>query len=64
MAQQTAVQWLEHNIQSDMTFMEIMGLIKQAKEIEKKKMEDAWEDGQGSFDSRDFEEYYNENYKN
>ena len=35
---QTAVVWLEHNIQSDMIFMEIMGLIRQAKEMEKEQM--------------------------
>jgi hypothetical protein len=41
MAQQTAVGWIEHNIQSDMTFMDIMGLIRQAKEMEKQQMKDA-----------------------
>ena len=35
---QTAVEWLEDKIQSDMTFMEILGLINQAKEIEKQQM--------------------------
>jgi hypothetical protein len=35
MSQQTAVEWLQDNIQSDMTFMEIMGLIRQAKAMEK-----------------------------
>ena len=33
---QTAVEWLEDEIQSDMTFMEILGLINQAKAMEKK----------------------------
>jgi hypothetical protein len=32
---QTAVEWLEDKIQSDMTFIEILGLIRQAKEMEK-----------------------------
>ncbi len=32
---QTAVEWIENNIQSDMTFMDILGLIRQAKEMEK-----------------------------
>ena len=32
---QTAVEWLEDEIQSDMTFMEVLGLIRQAKEMEK-----------------------------
>ena len=35
---QTAVEWLEDKIQSDMTFMEILGLINQAKEMEKEQM--------------------------
>ena len=34
----TAVEWLEDKIQSDMTFMEILGLINQAKEMEKEQM--------------------------
>lgn len=33
---QTAVEWLEDKIQSDMTFMEILGLINQAKAMETK----------------------------
>jgi hypothetical protein len=40
-SQQTAVGWIEDNIQSDMTFMEIMGLIRQAKELEKEQIIDA-----------------------
>ena len=32
--EQTAVEWLEDKIQSNMTFMEILGLIRQAKEME------------------------------
>ena len=35
---QTAVEWLEDKIQSDMTFIEILGLIRQAKEMEKQQM--------------------------
>jgi hypothetical protein len=31
---QTSVEWLENNIQSDMTFIEIMSLIRQAKEMD------------------------------
>jgi MFS superfamily sulfate permease-like transporter len=31
----TAVEWLEDEIQSDMTFMEVLGLIRQAKAMEK-----------------------------
>jgi hypothetical protein len=36
---QTAVEWLEDKIQSDMTFMEILGLIRQAKEMHKQQQE-------------------------
>ena len=36
---ETGLYWLENNIQSDMTFIEIMSLIRQAKEIEKKQKE-------------------------
>jgi hypothetical protein len=36
---QTSVEWLENNIQSDMTFIEIMALIRQAKEIENQQQE-------------------------
>ena len=34
----TAVEWLEDKIQSDMTFMEVLGLIRQAKEMEKDRL--------------------------
>jgi hypothetical protein len=42
---QTAVEWLEDKIQSDMTFMEILGLINQAKEMEKEQIIKAFEIG-------------------
>jgi hypothetical protein len=45
MAQQTAVGWIEHIIQSDMNFMEIMGLIRQAKAMEKEQIMHAYNDG-------------------
>lgn len=32
-------------------------------EIEEQQIKDAWEDGQGSFSTRNAEQYYNENYK-
>lgn len=35
---QTSVEWLKDKIQSDMTFMEILGLINQAKSMEKEQM--------------------------
>jgi hypothetical protein len=58
---QTAVEWLEDKIQSDMAFIEILGLIRQAKEIEKQQIIDAWEDGYGG-DEHSSDEYYQETY--
>jgi hypothetical protein len=64
MAQQTAVGWIEHNIQSDMNFMEIMGLIRQAKAMEKEQIKDAFKHGEipPLFDILSAELYYNETY--
>jgi hypothetical protein len=68
MAQQTAVEWIEHNIQSDMNFMEIMGLIRQAKAMEKEHIMKAFSDGQETpinnptIPHYSKEEYYNETY--
>jgi len=62
--QQTAVEWLQDNIMSNMTFTEIFDLIEQAKEMEKEQIIEAWEDGQDSFSSRTAEKYYNETFKN
>lgn len=69
---QTAVDWLEKELlkngyvnkayynQDSLNHLE--NLIEQAKEMEKKQMIDAWEDGQDSFSSRNAEQYYNETY--
>ena len=64
MAQQTAVEWIEDNIQSDMTFMEIMGLIRQAKAMEKEQIMEAFKHGElpPLFDNLNAEQYYNETY--
>jgi hypothetical protein len=68
MAQQTAVGWIEHIIQSDMNFMEIMGLIRQAKAMEKEQIIDAANDVLAQQDSTYYgtpnlgEQYYNETY--
>jgi hypothetical protein len=64
--QQTAVEWLwRWQMDNEFaSFKEGVDAYKKAKAMEKKKMEDAWEDGQDSFTPRTFEEYYNENYKN
>jgi hypothetical protein len=67
-SQQTAVGWIEDNIQSDMTFMEIMGLIRQAKEMEKEQIIDAANDVLAQQDSTYYgtpnlgEQYNNETY--
>ena len=66
MPQQTAVEWLLGFIEPSLTAEQkhfFSTVIEQAKAMEKKKMEDAWEDGNDSFTPRTFEEYYNENYK-
>jgi hypothetical protein len=64
----TSVEWLEDKIQSDMTFMEILGLIRQAKEMEKEQVLEFTrnavrkildEDRQNPFN---LEQYYNETF--
>jgi hypothetical protein len=65
MAQQTAVRWIEDNIQSDMNFMEIMGLIRQAKAMEKEQIIKAGNECQiynDGFVYENGEQYYNETY--
>jgi len=42
---QTAVEWIEDKIQFDMTFIEILGLIRQAKEMHKQEIMEAYSDG-------------------
>jgi hypothetical protein len=61
-SQQTAVGWIEDNIQSDMTFMKIMGLIRQAKELEKEQIMNAFLEGKINHDKDWAIEYYNETY--
>jgi hypothetical protein len=67
-SQQTAVGWIEDNIQSDMTFMEIMGLIRQAKAMEKEQILNAHNHGEynsqfmDALDDIDSIEYYNKTY--
>jgi len=38
----SAVEWMENKIESDMTFMEVLGLIRQSKEIEKQQELKKW----------------------
>jgi hypothetical protein len=61
-SQQTAVRWIEDNIQSDMNFMEIMGLIRQAKAKEKEQIMNAFLEGKINHDKDWAIEYYNETY--
>jgi hypothetical protein len=79
MAQQTAVEWLEQHIKELETKLfnfEVSplesptireGLYKQAKQMEKEQIKDAWynggTNGMGLFETNTGEEYYNKNYK-
>jgi len=69
---ETAVEWIEDKIQSDMTFIEILGLIRQAKEMEKQQIMAAFNEGE--INSVDYfnvenitieeaEQYYNETFE-
>jgi hypothetical protein len=64
MEKQTAVEWIEDKIQSDMTFIEILGLIRQAKEMEKQQIMDAYDCGKEQPSSSQLSpiEYYNETF--
>ena len=62
MAQQTAVEWLFKKMTEqgtnpywDMRFI-------QAKQMEKEQIINAWEDGKGSFSTRQPEQYYKETF--
>ncbi len=69
---QTAVEWIEDKIQSDMTFIEILGLIRQAEEMDKQQKKECWDvahqagrfEGKGIAEEnwQTFEQYYNETF--
>jgi hypothetical protein len=40
--EKTPVEWLEDKIQSNMSFMEVLGLIRQAKEMEAQQEIETW----------------------
>jgi hypothetical protein len=62
---QTAVEWFEDTIQSDMSFIEIMALIRQTKALEKQQIIEAHIEGQPfhSVSSHKAEQYYKETYE-
>ena len=65
--EKTAVEWIEDNIQSDMTFMEVLGLIRQAKEIEQQQIIEAAMWMPEPFSNIEFipelaKQYYNDKY--
>ena len=69
---QTAVEWLEDNIERDMDYLEILYLIKQAKEMEKEQVIEAHFNGceRGEMFNNenrafitDSEQYYNQTFK-
>jgi phosphoglycerate dehydrogenase-like enzyme len=63
--QQTAVEWIEDSIQLDMTIMEVLGLIRQAKEMEKEQKANTWNNAINAVEKdkwESFEQYYNETF--
>jgi hypothetical protein len=65
--EKTAVEWLEDKIQSDMTFMEVLGLIMQAQQIEQQQIIEAAMWMPKPFSSMEFipelaKQYYNDKY--
>ena len=65
MKQQTAVEWIEDSIQLDMTIMEVLGLIRQAKEMEKEQKANTWNNAINAVEKdkwESFEQYYNETF--
>jgi hypothetical protein len=65
--EKTAVEWLEDKIQSDMTFMEVLGLIMQAQQIEQQQIINAAMWMPKPFSSMEFipelaKQYYNDKY--
>jgi len=63
--QQTAVEWLVDQLEKHYVFQDIKNTTAflQAKEMEKKKLEDAWVEGFKNWNpSKTFEQYYHETY--
>jgi len=65
----TAVEWLAEQFDNIVElypsqFEKVNKAIKQAKEMEKQQIMDAWEDSQNSFPTNNAEKYYKEQFKN
>jgi hypothetical protein len=64
---QTAVEWIGDNIQFDMTYLDVFGLIRQAIKMEKQQIIDAHINGHNAPSSTlkqyDAEQYYKETYE-
>lgn len=61
--QQTAVEWLEDNIDSGMPYREILILIEQAKQMEKEQIKDAYKFGISDEYVIGADRYYNQTFK-
>lgn len=60
---QSSIEWLyKELLNSEPNILEWNKLFNQAKEMHKQEIIDAWEDGQGSFSTRNAEQYYNETF--
>jgi hypothetical protein len=62
MKKQTAVEWLEEQINLGLSERGLISAIKQAKQMEKEQIKDAWYDGISGGQCGTSEEYYNETY--
>jgi len=62
MSKQSAVEWLEEQINLGLSERGLISAIKQAKQMEKEQIKDAWYDGISGGQCGTSEEYYNETY--
>jgi len=60
---QTAVEWLEDNIQSDMDYLQILYLIEQAKKMEKEQIMKSFANGKINGNKNWANRYYNQTFK-
>lgn len=57
---QSSIEWLVE-MTSKLGYVSV-DIVEQAKEMHKQEILDAWEDGQGSFSTRNPEQYYKETF--